>query len=70
MCTFSDDDFRQSIEEETGLRPPWAAEAFPDAEGDLRQSVARIKASPFIPKRDHVRGFIYEIKTGRLREVA
>lgn len=70
MCTFSDDDFRQGIEEETGLRPPWAAAAFPDAEGDLRRSVARIKASPFIPKRDHVRGFIYEEKTGRLREGA
>ena len=51
-------------------RPPWAAEAFPDAEGDVRQSVARIKASPFIPKRDSVRGFIYEVETGRLREVA
>lgn len=52
------------------MRPPWAAEAFPDAEGDLRQSVARIKASPFIPKRDSVRDFIYEVETGRLREVA
>ncbi len=70
MCTFSDDGFRQSIESETGVRPPWAAEAFPDAEGDVRQSVARIKASPFIPKRDSVRGFIYEVATGRLREVA
>jgi carbonic anhydrase len=70
MCTFSDDGFRQSIESETGVRPPWAAEAFPDAEGDVRLSVARIKASPFIPKRDSVRGFIYEVETGRLREVA
>jgi carbonic anhydrase len=70
MCTFSDDDFRRSIEEETGLRPPWAAETFSDPEAGLRRSVARILASPFIPRRDNVRGFVYEVETGRLREVA
>jgi carbonic anhydrase len=69
MLTFRDDEFRQSIERETGIRPPWAAEAFADLEGDLRQSIARIKASPFIPHKDAIRGFVYEVETGRLREV-
>ncbi len=70
MLTFSDDDFRKSIEEDTGVRPPWAAEAFGDLDEDVRQSIARIKASPFIPKKDSVRGFVYEVETGRLREVS
>ncbi len=70
MLTFTDDAFKQSIQEETGIKPEWAAEAFNDLEGDVRQSVARIKASPFIPKKDAVRGFIYEVETGKLREVS
>ena len=70
MLTFTDDDFRQSVQEETGIKPPWAAEAFDDLEADVRQSIARIRASPFIPRTDSVRGFIYEVETGRLREVA
>ena len=70
MLTFTDDEFKQSIEEETGIKPQWAAEAFPDLDGDVRQSIARIKASPFIPKKDSVRGFVYEVETGKLREVA
>ena len=70
MLTFSDDDFRRQIEEETGIRPTWAAEAFPDLDSDVRQSIARIKASPFIPHKDEVRGFVYEVETGRLREVS
>ena len=70
MLTFTDDAFRQSVQEETGIKPPWAAEAFDDLEADVRQSIARIRASPFIPRTDSVRGFIYEVETGRLREVA
>src|SRR5438067_7391418 len=70
MLTFKDDEFRRQIEEETGVRPEWAAEAFSDLDGDVRQNIARIKASPFIPHKDSVRGFVYEVETGRLREVA
>jgi carbonic anhydrase len=70
MLTFHDDDFKASIEQETGIRPPWAAEAFGDLDGDVRQSIARIKASPFVPHRDAIRGFVYEVETGRLREVS
>jgi carbonic anhydrase len=70
MLTFHDDDFKASIEQDTGIRPPWAAEAFGDLDGDIRQSIARIKASPFIPKKDAVRGFVYEVETGKLREVS
>jgi carbonic anhydrase len=69
MLTFTDDAFKANIQAETGLRPDWAAEAFPDLEEDVRQSIARIKADPFIPHTDQVRGFVYEVETGRLREV-
>jgi carbonic anhydrase len=69
MLTFKDDDFRHQIEEETGVRPEWAAEAFSDLDSDVRQNIARIKASPFIPHKDSVRGFVYEVETGRMREV-
>jgi carbonic anhydrase len=57
------------IEAETGIRPPFALEAFPDVEGDVRQSMARIKASPFIPRKESVRGFVYDVRTGALTEV-
>ena len=70
MLTFTDDDFKRSIEEDTGIRPEWAAEAFPDIDADVRQSIARIQASPFIPHKDAIRGFVYEVETGRLREVS
>ena len=70
MLTFTDDDFRRQIQEDTGVKPEWAAEAFPDLDEDVRQSVARIQASPFIPKKDSVRGFVYEVETGKLREVS
>jgi carbonic anhydrase len=70
MLTFKDDDFKDSIERDTGIRPSWAAEAFGDLEGDVRQSIARIKASPFIPRKDSIRGFVYEVESGRLREVS
>ena len=67
MLTFSDDDFRRSIQEDVGVKPEWAAE---ELDEDVRQSIARIKASPFIPRKDAVRGFVYEVETGALREVA
>jgi carbonic anhydrase len=69
MLTFSDDEFKRSVEQDTGIRPHWAAESFPDLEADVRQSIARIKASPFVPNKDSVRGFVYEVESGRLREV-
>jgi carbonic anhydrase len=70
MLTFTDDDFKASIQKETGIKPEWAAEAFPDLDDDVRQSIARIQASPFIPHKDSVRGFVFDVATGRLREVA
>jgi carbonic anhydrase len=70
MLTFSDDEVKRQIEADTGIRPSFALEAFPDADGDVRQSIARIKASPFIPHKDQVRGFVYDVKTGALSEVA
>jgi carbonic anhydrase len=69
MLTFSDDEFKRSIQDEVGIKPEWAAEAFGDLDEDVRQSVGRIKASPFIPRKDSIRGFVYEVETGRLREV-
>jgi carbonic anhydrase len=69
MLTFRDDDVKAAIEADTGIRPPFALEAFGDLDGDVRQSIARIKASPFIPNKDSIRGFVYEVETGRLREV-
>jgi carbonic anhydrase len=70
MLTFTDDAFKRSVQDDTGIKPPWAAEAFSDIEEDVRQSIARIHASPFIPRKGSVRGFVYEVETGRLREVA
>ncbi len=70
MLTFTDDDFRAQLQEETGIKPEWAVETFSDLEEDVRQSIARIKASPFISRKESVRGFVYEVETGRLREVA
>ena len=68
MLTFTDDAVKQSILDETGLRPSFALEAFPDLDEDVRQSIARIEASPFIPHKN-VRGFVYDVTTGSLREV-
>jgi carbonic anhydrase len=70
MLTFSDDEFRRQVQQDTGIKPEWAAEAFDDLEEDVRQSIARIKASPFIPNKESVRGFVYDVKTGRLDEVS
>jgi carbonic anhydrase len=69
MLTLDDEGFRRSLQEEVGIKPHWSTEAFSDLEEDVRQSIARIKASPFIPHKDKVRGFVYEVETGRLREV-
>jgi carbonic anhydrase len=69
MLTFHDDDVKAQIEADTGIRPPFALEAFPELQGDVRQSIARVKASPFIPVKDSIRGFVYEVETGRLVEV-
>ncbi len=69
MLTFTDDEIKQQIQNEVGIKPEFALEAFTDLEGDVRQSIARIQASPFIPHKDAVRGFVYEVETGRLREV-
>ena len=69
MLTFTDDGFKASIQEETGLKPAWSAEAFGDLDTDVRQSIARIKASPFVPKKDSIRGFVFDVATGKLNEV-
>jgi carbonic anhydrase len=69
MLTFKDDDLKGKIEAEVGIRPAFALEAFATAEGDVEQSIARIKASPFIPNKTSVRGFVYDVKSGRLNEV-
>jgi carbonic anhydrase len=70
MLAFKDDELKAAIQEETGIKPEWAAESLSDLDQDVRQSIARIKASPFIPRKDSIRGFVYEVETGRLREVA
>src|SRR5580700_8770183 len=69
MLTFTDDDFKAAIQEETGIKPPWAAEAFGELEADVRQSIKRITSSPFIPHTDAVRGFVFDVATGLLTEV-
>jgi carbonic anhydrase len=69
MLTFSDTEFEQTLEKETGQRPEWRPRSFPDLEDDLRDSIKRIKENPFIPRTDEVRGFVYDVKTGRLSEV-
>jgi len=70
MLTFTDDGFRGDLQKETGIKPPWSPESFTDLDADVRSSIGRIKASPFIPKKDQVRGFVYDVHTGRLREVS
>src|SRR4051794_7456328 len=62
MLTFTDEEFRRQIHQETGIKPAWPAETFEDLEEDVRQSIARIEASPFIPRKDGVRGFVYDVK--------
>jgi carbonic anhydrase len=69
MLTFTDDGFKKSIQDETGIKPDWAAESFADLDEDVRQSIARIKANPFVPKKDAIRGFVFDVATGKLNEV-
>jgi carbonic anhydrase len=69
MLTFTDDELKQQIQEEAGIKPHFPMESFSDLEEDVRQSIARIQHSPFIPHKDSVRGFVYEVESGRLREV-
>ena len=69
MLTFSDDELKQQIHEDVGIKPHFSMESFSDLEEDVRQSIARIQNSPFVPNKDSVRGFVYEVETGRLREV-
>jgi carbonic anhydrase len=69
MLTFTDDEFKAQIQADTGIKPSWAAEAFQDLDADVRQSIARIRAEPSIPVKDSVRGFVYDVKDGSLREV-
>ena len=69
MLTFTDDQFKKSIQDDTGIKPTWSAEAFPDLDEDVRQSIARIKASPFVPNKDSIRGFVFDVATGKLNEV-
>jgi carbonic anhydrase len=70
MLTFTDDDFKRAVQDDVGIKPQWSAESFTDLDEDVRQSIARIKASPFIPRKDSVRGFVYDVHTGALREVS
>jgi carbonic anhydrase len=69
MLSFEDDKVKAEIEADTGIRPPFALEAFSDLDADVRQCIARIQASPFIPHRDAISGFVYELESGRLRPV-
>lgn len=69
MLTFTDDDFKRAIQDETGIKPAWAAESFTDLDEDVRQSIARIVASPFIQHKDSIRGFVFDVATGKLNEV-
>ena len=69
MLTVTDEELKDALEKDTGVRPSFAIEAFPDLEADVRQSIARLEASPFIPHKHAIRGFVYEVETGRLREV-
>jgi carbonic anhydrase len=70
MLTFKDDDVKAAVEADTGLRPPFALEAFGDPDTDVRQSIARLKASPFVPDKSSIRGFVFDVASGKLREVA
>jgi carbonic anhydrase len=70
MLTFTDAELAQKLEDETGQRPDWSAHAFSDLEGDVRSGIGRIRESPFIPRTDKIRGFVYDVHTGELNEVA
>ena len=69
MLTFTDDGFKKSVQDDTGVEPAWASEAFTDLDEDVRRSIARITSSPFVPHTDQVRGFVFDVATGKLNEV-
>ena len=69
MLTFTDDDFKAAVHADTGVKPHWSPESFSDLETDVRQSIARITSSPFVPKKDSIRGFVFDVATGKLTEV-
>jgi len=69
MLTFTDDDFKKSIQDEVGIKPAWSAEAFSDLDEDVRQSLRRIRSSPFITATTSLRGFVFDVATGKLAEV-
>jgi len=69
MLTFTDEQFSEQLEADTGAKPDWSANCFDDLEGDVRESIARIRSSPFVPNKDSIRGFVYDVKTGRLDEI-
>ena len=69
MLTFTDDEFKRAIQDETGIKPEWAAEAFADLDEDVRQSLRRVEHSPFVTKHESLRGFVFDVATGRLDEV-
>ena len=69
MLTFTDEQFSDKLESETGKRPEWNANCFDDLEGDVRESIAKIRSSPFIPNKGSIRGFVYDVQTGRLNEI-
>lgn len=69
MLTFTDEGFKESIQDETGLKPAWAVETFTDLDTDVRQSIKRITASPYVPHTDELRGFVFDVATGKLNEV-
>jgi carbonic anhydrase len=70
MLTFTDDEFADKLEDETGARPDWPVHTFDDLDQNVRDSVEKIKTSPFVPHTDSVKGYIYEVEIGRLREVS
>jgi carbonic anhydrase len=70
MLTFTDDGFKKTIQEDVGVKPPWATEAFDDLDEDVRQSIARIRSSPFVPVKNSIRGFVFDVATGKLNEVS
>ena len=69
MLTFTDDGFKRDVYDDVGIKPDWAAEAFTDLEEDVIQSIRRVRGDPFIPHKDAIRGFVYDVRSGRLREV-
>jgi len=69
MLTFTDDDFKRGLQDDTGIKPEWAAESFPDVEEDVRQSLRRVHHSPFVTLHNSIRGFVFDVATGKLHEV-